>query len=213
MIYAQEQYGGRGQAGNRWITEAGKNITLSIILYPHFLTADQQFFLNMAVSLGIKDFCEAVLQREITLKWPNDIYFDNYKLGGLLLENTINGNRISSTVAGIGLNVNQTVFADSLPNPTSMSLISGKQYDLSLLVESLCSYVEKYYLQLRQFHFNFLDKAYMESLYRYQQTHDFKKGTQIIRGEINGVTKEGKLVIHSKGKEHRFFFKEVEYVL
>jgi BirA family biotin operon repressor/biotin-[acetyl-CoA-carboxylase] ligase len=213
IIYAKEQHSGRGQSGNSWATDAGKNLTISIILYPDFLSAEKQFFLNMAVSLGVKDFCESVLNDEVRIKWPNDIYYRDSKLGGILIENTISGSQISSSVVGIGINVNQTEFDKLLPNPISLGLISNIEYRIPSLIELLSGYIEKYYLQLRQLHFNFLDKAYMESLYRYQQTYDFKKGAQVIRGEINGVTKEGRLVVHSKGKEHKFFFKEVEFVI
>jgi len=213
IITATEQFHGRGQMGNAWKTEAGKNIILSLILYPEFLDADKQFFLNMAVALAIKDFCEFALKDEIHIKWPNDIYYHDRKLGGVLIENTISGNRITSSVIGIGINVNQTEFDESLPNPVSFSQIQSTVFDIGSLTDELSAYLEKYYLQLRQLHFNFLDKAYTESLYRYQKTYEFKKGEQLFKGEINGVTKEGKLIIHSGGKEMRFAFKEVEYVI
>ena len=213
FIIAQEQYAGRGQTGNTWQTEAGKNLTLSVILYPDFLDVSQQFYLNMAVSLAVKDFCENVLNEEIKIKWPNDIYYHDAKLGGILIENSINGSRISSSVVGIGLNVNQENFSAELLNPISFFQISNREFKLESLIELLASFIEKYYLQLRQLHFNFLDKAYTLALYRYQQTFNFKKGETIFRGEINGVAKDGKLIIHSGGKEMRLGFKEVEFVL
>ena len=213
VVWAKEQFAGRGQMGNSWTTEGGKNVTISIILYPDFLEADKQFFLNMAVALAIKDFCELVIGDEVKIKWPNDIYFRNHKLGGVLIENSISDGRLSSSVIGIGINVNQEEFDPSIPNPVSLQQIKNSEFEIPNLVEQLCSFIEKYYLQLRQLHFNFLDKGYTESLYRYQQTHEFKKGDNIFKGEINGVTKEGKLIIHSNGKELRFGFKEVEYIL
>ncbi len=212
-IVAREQFAGRGQMGNTWKTESGKNLTLSVILYPDFIDADKQFFLNMAVSLAVKDFCEFVLNEEIRIKWPNDIYYADKKLGGILIENTINGSKISSSVIGIGININQNEFDSSLPNPISFAQIRKTEFNILDLVAELCAYLEKYYLQLRQLHFNFLDKAYTESLYRYQQTHEFKKSGQLFRGEINGVAKDGKLIIHYNGRELRFGFKEVEFVL
>ena len=213
IILAHEQHSGRGQMGNVWKAEPGKNLTLSVILYPDFLDADKQFFLNMALSLAVKDFCESVLAAEIEIKWPNDIYHHDNKLGGILIENTISGTRISSSVVGIGINVNQKTFDPSIPNPVSLFQISNLEYKMETLVDLLCTFIEKYYLQLRQLHFNFLDKGYTVALYRYQQTHEFKKGEQTFRGEINGVAKDGKLLIHSYGKELRFAFKEVEFVI
>ncbi len=213
VVFAHEQHSGRGQMGNTWKTEAGKNLTVSFILYPDFLDADKQFYLNMAISLAVKDFCESVLPDEIKIKWPNDIYWHDKKLGGILIENTISGNRISSSVIGIGINVNQEEFDATLPNPVSLLQISNFEFKLSNLIEGLSVFIEKYYLQLRQLHFNFLDKGYTVALYRYQQTHEFKKGEQILRGEINGVAKDGKLIFHSGGKEMRFAFKEIEFVI
>lgn len=213
IVFAHEQHTGRGQMGNSWKTEAGKNLTLSIILYPDFLDADKQFFLNMAISLAVKDFCESVLPDEIKIKWPNDTYWRDKKVGGILIENTINGSRLSSSVVGIGININQEQFDEALPNPVSLLQIANFNFKLSSLIEGLSVFIEKYYLQLRQLHFNFLDKGYTVALYRYQQTHAFKKGEQLLRGEINGVAKDGKLILHSNGKELRFAFKEIEFVI
>jgi BirA family biotin operon repressor/biotin-[acetyl-CoA-carboxylase] ligase len=213
LIVAYEQFAGRGQMGNTWKTQKGKNLTGSVILYPGFVEIDRQFFLNMAIALAIRDFCEFVLSDEVKIKWPNDIYFRDKKLGGILVENVIQGSKLVSSVAGIGINVNQLEFDDSLPNPVSLAQITNIQYDMGDLVKKLCVFLEKYYLQLRQRHFNFLDKAYTEALYRYQQTYSFKKGEQSFKGEINGVTKDGKIIIHAKGRELKFAFKEVEYVI
>ncbi len=212
VIHAHTQSKGRGQMGNSWQTEAGKNLTISIVLYPEFLEAGQQFYLNMAITLAIKDFCESVLNDEIKIKWPNDIYYHDKKLGGVLIENNINGYKLSSSVVGIGLNINQEIFDANLPYAISFFQITNCIYQLTLLLELLAGYIEKYYLQLRQLHFNFLDKAYTVALYRYQQTYEFKRNGQTFKGEINGVAKDGKLIIHSGGKELRFGFKEVEFV-
>jgi BirA family biotin operon repressor/biotin-[acetyl-CoA-carboxylase] ligase len=213
IVIATEQHSGRGQMGNTWKAEPGKNLTLSVIFYPEFLDADKQFYLNMAVALAVKDFCESVLRDEIKIKWPNDIYWRDKKLGGILIENTITGSRISSSVVGIGINVLQDDFDESLPNPVSLLQISNLEFKLDTLVEGLAVFLEKYYLQLRQLHFNFLDRGYTEALYRYQQTHEFRKGEQVFRGEINGVGKDGKLIMHCNGKEQRFNFKEIEFVI
>lgn len=213
VVMALAQGAGRGQAGNRWLTEPGKNLTVSYLLYPKFMEATKQFYVNMAVALAVKDCCEVLLNDEVKIKWPNDIYYRNRKLGGILIENSISGANLTTCIAGIGLNVNQEKFDESLPNPTSFKLIANKDFDLKDVLSLLSSFLEKYYLQARQQHYNFLDKAYTTSLYRYQQTHEFKKGDKIIRGEITGVTKEGKLIIDSGGKELRFAFKEVEYLI
>lgn len=212
LITTQHQTAGRGQAGSQWQAEPGQNITASYIFYPTFLSADKQFFLNMAVSLAVRELCEEITSHEIRIKWPNDIYQRHKKLAGILIENTISGSHISSSVVGIGINVNQTNFDPKLPNPNSFKLITGQEIPTETVVEKLSCYLEKYYLQLRQLHFNFLDKGYMVNLYRYHQTATYSKNGQQFKGEIIGVTKEGKLIIESNGKELRFGMKEVEYL-
>ena len=213
VISTIEQSQGRGQSGNKWESEPGKNMTLSVVLYPVFLAADKQFFLNMAISLGVKDFCEEVLREEVRIKWPNDIYYGNNKLAGILIENSISGSSLTSSIVGLGINVNQETFSPALPNPVSFFQITQHHHSLEVLQPLLDNYLEKYYLQLRQGHYNFLDKAYTVALYRYQQTSEFIHKAKRIKGEITGVAKDGKLLVESGGKEHRFMFKEVEYVL
>ena len=212
LVTAADQTAGRGQSGSSWHAEPGHNLTASYILYPTFLSADKQFFLNMAVSLAVREVCEEITGHEIRIKWPNDIYHKHKKLAGILIENTISASNLSSSVVGIGLNVNQTHFDPDLPNPTSVKLITGHEVSVDTVTSKLSSYLEKYYLQLRQLHFNFLDKGYMVHLYRYHQTASFSRNGQVFRGEITGVTKEGKLIIESGGRELKFGMKEVEYL-
>ncbi|MBS1617413.1 MAG: biotin--[acetyl-CoA-carboxylase] ligase [Bacteroidetes bacterium] len=212
LITASEQTAGRGQAESRWHTEPGQNLTASFILYPTFLAADRQFFLSMAVSLAVRELCEEVINDDIRIKWPNDIYHNGRKLAGILIENTISGSQLSSSVVGIGLNVNQVDFDPALPNPASLRSGSGQQQDLRHITEKLSTYLEKYYLQLRNLHYNFLDKAYTVHLYRYNQTALYRRDGQEFRGEIMGVTKEGKLIIESNGRQLKFGLKEVEYL-
>jgi BirA family biotin operon repressor/biotin-[acetyl-CoA-carboxylase] ligase len=212
LVTAREQTAGRGQAENVWHTEPGQNLTASYILYPTFLAADKQFFLNMAVSLAVRELCEEAINGEILIKWPNDIYHRNKKVAGILIENTISGSQLSSSVIGIGLNVNQTEFDPKIPNPTSLKLITGQEQSIETITRKLSSYMEKYYLQLRNLHFNFLDKGYTVHLYRYNQTALYRRENQEFRGEIMGVTKEGKLIIESNGRQLRFGLKEVEYL-
>lgn len=213
LIIAKAQTKGRGQLGNQWQTESGKNLTVSLILYPNFLSPDKQFYLNMAVALGIREFCESICTAHVQIKWPNDILINGKKVCGVLIENALQGNRIQHSVIGIGININQSKFDSTLPNATSM-LLENKNQTLAIepLATQLSAYLEKYYLQLRLLHFNFLEKAYTTSLWRYNQTSEFKKGETIFKGEITGVTKEGKLEIDVKGKPQKFGFKEIEFV-
>jgi len=213
VVTARNQTGGRGQQGNTWLAEPGKNLICSFIFYPVFLAADKNFYLNMAVSLAVREACESALEDEVKIKWPNDIYYRNQKIAGILIENSISGATVITSVVGIGLNVNQAQFSDDLPNASSLSIIAERVFDLNIILADLGKYLEKYYLQLRQSHFHFLQRAYTESLYRYNHTGYFKKGETLFKGEIVGVARDGKLIIQSGNKELRFAMQEVEYII
>lgn len=213
LISAREQVAGKGQAGNKWLTEPGQNLTVSYILQPGFLPVDKQFYLSMVASLAVRECCETLAHTDFHIKWPNDIYYLDEKIAGILIENILTGNKISSAVIGIGLNVNQTFFDISIPNATSLRNVNFEQYDLAIVRDTLSYFLEKYYLQLRLMHYNFIERAYVTSLYRYHQTALFISGKKTFRGQITGVSKDGKLLIESDGKEMRFAFKEVQFVI
>lgn len=213
VVIAKKQTKGKGQLGNTWVSEAGKNLTCSYILYPVFLGADKHFYLNMVASLAVKEVCEAILEDEVKVKWPNDVYYGNKKIAGILIENSISGATVITSVVGIGINVNQTEFDEALPNPGSLKMFTQTDIDLNAMLQNLNIYLEKYYLQLRQQHHHFLQRAYTEALFRYNQTAYFKRGEQTFKGEIAGIARDGKLIIHSSGKELRFNMQEVQFVI
>lgn len=213
LITATAQHSGRGQAGSQWQSEVKKNLIASYIFYPTFLPADRQFALSMVASLAVKEIAEEMTGQEICIKWPNDIYYRHNKVAGILIENTISGSHLSSSIIGIGLNVNQTKFDSVLANPSSLKLISGQEFSINTIINRLSSYMEKYYLQLRKLHYHFLEKGYTESLYLYNQTATFLRDGQAFKGQIVGVTREGKLIIESNGKELKFGMKELSYVI
>lgn len=209
--WAQEQ--GRGQIGRTWLSEAGKNLTFSIILYPRFLAAKEQFLLNQAVALGVCDWVQRFC-RAAQVKWPNDIYVKDKKIGGILIQNSLSGSTIQNAVLGIGLNINQTSFPDTLPNPTSLSLETAIQYDLDEALEGICEQIERRYLQLRAKNTSIIQRDYLGNLYRFQEEalYQYPEGG-VFQGKIIGISPEGKLIIdHDKGTE-QFDFRQVQFVL
>ena len=128
VIVAKEQTAGIGQRGNHWAAAPGQNLTFSVVLRPAFLPAADQYALTKAVSLAIVDTLAPLLPQraeEVRIKWPNDIYVDDRKICGILINNHLQQERIAATVVGIGLNVNQRTFPDWVPNPTSLALLTG----------------------------------------------------------------------------------------
>ncbi len=216
VISTVHQTAGRGQFGSQWMSEAGNNVTLSVIFYPNFLAIRQQFYLNIAIALGVHDCLNTHCHvNNLRVKWPNDIYANNKKLGGILIQNTISHRKISASVIGIGVNVNQSKFDKTLPNPGSVFLSTQQKYDIDEVIQVLCKTLEIRYLMLRRGEFEQLEQDYYKVLYRYGEMADYRRtdGTS-FRGKITGITTEGYLRIESfQGKVEQFNLKEIQYIL
>lgn len=215
LTITNNQTAGRGQRGNTWQAEPGQNLTFSTVLRPTFLTPTEQFWLNIAVSVGIVDALLPLTDGLIRVKWPNDLYLDNQKLGGILIENTIQGTSLAWTIIGLGLNVNQTGFA--LPTATSLQarfpLVEG--YHLAGLLTSLCEHLEKRYLQLKAGNRTVLKTIYLQRLFRYGETHLFREvqTAQTFHGSIVDVGDDGQLAILADGRMRQFNFQEIQFIL
>jgi BirA family biotin operon repressor/biotin-[acetyl-CoA-carboxylase] ligase len=192
VVRADSQTVGRGQFGSRWVSEPGKNLLLSIILYPNWLPVNKQFYLSMAIALAVND---VVQHPDSTVKWPNDIYLGNHKTAGILLQNSLLGIWMQSSVVGIGLNVNQIQFDPILPNPTSLSAYFGHEFDLDMLMQQLFKCVEFRYLQLKSGRFEDIKYAYESVLFRRQKPSLFvkKSDRSIFEGTVLGVNEAGLL--------------------
>ena len=207
------QTAGRGQHGNHWESEPGKNIALSVLLYPDFLELRRQFFLNMAISLAVCDLVGDCLPDGVRIKWPNDIYVGDRKIAGILIQNTTSNKNISATVAGIGININQTQFLTNPPNPTSLRLETGLDYNLQELIARLCLRLEQRFLQLKEGQNRLLYMQYLANLYRFDTPARFQRdnGT-IFEGLITGIDESGKLRIRIGQREESFDLKTIRFI-
>jgi len=213
VVYTDFQTAGRGQTGNRWESEPGKNLLFSVILYPSSIDPEDQFLLSMAVSLGICDFIDRYIPGS-KIKWPNDIYFKDGKISGILIENSIMGENIESTVAGIGLNINQEMFAGHILNPVSLRLITGREYDRVICLKQLLTDLDVRYKQLLYGDRETLTSEYIARLYRFKEWCTYRSGDIIFTGRILNVTSSGRLQIgKKKGKVMEFSFKEIDFIL
>jgi BirA family biotin operon repressor/biotin-[acetyl-CoA-carboxylase] ligase len=212
VISAGFQTVGRGQSGNRWESEKDKNLLFSIILYPERISPTDQFLISKAVSLGIAGFLMRHIS-DISIKWPNDIYAGNDKIAGILIENAIAGSRMIHSIAGIGLNVNQTIFTSDAPNPVSMKLITGVEYDTSLLFRELLDSIDGFYQRILKYGGDSIEDEYQKLLFRKGEWHQFRAGGSRFRGMITGTDSSGCLLINDEsGKETAYMFKEIEYL-
>lgn len=214
IIVALHQQAGRGQRGHKWESNAGMNLTFSAIFEPTFLPATEQFLLSEAVALAIVDTLRH-FGIEAKIKWTNDIYVGQKKIAGILIEHKLLGNSIGRTIAGIGLNVNQTAFSPELPNPTSMQREKGTQFSCDQVLQRLEEQLSMRYGQLRNDQKKTLQEEYHTSLFRLNEQHNYMLADgSLIRGTIRGVEPTGALKIErEEGATESFLFKEIEFVL
>lgn len=201
VIITDHQTLGKGTDTNTWESEKGKNLTFSLILYPTF-NATQQFSLNKAISVGICNFLRSELnQNDVTIKWPNDIYIADKKVCGILIQNSVMGNKLNYMVVGIGINVNQTNFKSNAPNPVSMKMTSGKTYDLNEILEKLLSFIYEKYDNLNSGSGKQIENEYHKALYRLNEWHEFIVNGVKTYARITGTNTFGQLFLETESKE------------
>ena len=213
VVLAQYQVKGRGQQGNSWESEAGKNLLASFILFPQFLPAAKQFYLSKITGLALADFLKTEVDN-VSVKWPNDIYIQNKKIAGILIENSVIGSTIDYSIIGIGLNLNQEKFVTNAPNPVSLKQITGKEYPIEKVADEIWKYFEKWYYKLESGDFNTIDSSYFNSLFRVNEWTFFIKEGKIFEARITGIGEFGQLITTDRnGSFSEFMFKEVEFVI
>lgn len=211
VVYTNFQSAGRGQKGNRWESEDGKNLLFSIILYPSMVSPADQFIISIFISLGICDFLNPLVPG-CRVKWPNDIYYGNDKIAGILIENSITSNAIINSIAGIGLNINQEKFPQEIPNPVSLKMLTRVEHDTGLCLQKLAACLDRRYKQVISGEWDELRNEYISSLYRINRWSRFKSADGIFKGRIVSVTEQGCLEIEKRqGNKMEFAFKEIEF--
>jgi BirA family biotin operon repressor/biotin-[acetyl-CoA-carboxylase] ligase len=213
IISALFQSSGKGLENTTWESEKGKNLLFSLVLYPDFLPVDKNFLLSKVVSLGIVNYMLAKTDY-IKIKWPNDIYYQNKKLAGILIENIIKGSDINQSIIGIGLNLNQTTFLSDVPNPVSLNQITKKTYSIDQEIVKLRSNIQFFYDKLKAGKFEEINKEYIKCLYRYNEFHNYSSNNKIFKAKITGINEFGHLQVLTEDQEKKEFdFKEIEFVI
>lgn len=214
VVVAAHQTAGRGMDKNRWESEAGKNLLFSIALKVNFLEAENQFEISQAVSVAIVETLSQVIDdKQLYIKWPNDIYYGDKKLAGILIQNTIEGRMMGLSIIGIGLNVNQLQFSKDIPNPVSLKMITGEEYDLKNLLNQLIINIKNAVESLRfEKNREEINSKYISKLYRYQKWAEYVYQNQIKTLIITGFDKYGRLLLHDKeGAEIVCDVKELQF--
>ena len=209
LIYTNDQFLGRGQRGNTWLSQPGKNLTFSVIFHPGFIKISDHFLLNLFTSLALHDFLSVYIQDNIKIKWPNDIMYDRSKIAGILIENSIRSNRFEYSTIGIGLNINQREF--QIGNAVSMSQICNQEFDIDEMLELLSGYMENRYNQLKRLDVKALLTDYMSVMYWKDEIHMFRSN-ETFNGMIRGIDDSGRLMVETDNGTNSYMFKEIEYL-
>ena len=212
VVTTHTQSAGRGQRGNSWEAEPGKNLTFSYLLRPEGVAPQEQFILSQAVSLAVVD----VLSRyanDFSVKWPNDIYYRDSKIAGILIEHNLSGMSISRTIVGIGLNINQEQFVSDAPNPISLRQITGEEYDLDAMLAEVLEATTIRYAQCVADR-RALQRDYAAVLYRKEGYYPYRDAHGEFMAAIREVQPDGYLVLcDTEGQVRQYAFKEVAFII
>ena len=211
-LITEEQTSGRGQAGNSWESEPSKNLTFSTIIFPENLPVRENFIISQIFSLALKESLE-IYTEYISIKWPNDIYYRDKKISGMLIENEIMNNNISSSIIGIGLNVNQEHFISNAPNPISLKQITGREYDTEELLELILKIAKEKHQQLLSGNAETIRSEYLNALYRNHGYHAYRDKDGYFQACIKGIKDDGTLLVETKsGEIKHYLFKEIQFL-
>ena len=213
LVIADYQTEGRGQMGNSWYSGRGDNLLFSLLIYPRQLPANESFILSRVTSLALKNLLDSFTD-DIRIKWPNDIYWKDKKIAGILIENDIQGKEIDNTVIGIGLNVNQQIFPVDLANPVSLRQITGIQHNREHLLELFMREFFLLYRDLQEGLKTDIEDEYMLDLYRVNDYYWFEDSKGRFKAKIETVLSSGHLVLRTldSDEERRYTFKEVSFM-
>lgn len=212
-VYSSFQTDGRGQRGNKWESEDGKNLLFSFVIFPNGLPAREHFILLQITALALFDTLSEYTDG-ISIKWPNDIYWMDRKICGTLIENDLSGMNIERSISGTGVNLNQKIFRSGAPNPISLSLITGQEYDIETVLHKIMNSASIYHRMFDNGESDIIRKKYFEAIYRKDGFHMYKDDNGTFDAIIEDIEKDGRLVLKDReGRVRKYLFKEVSYIL
>lgn len=213
VVVADFQTAGRGQVGNSWYSDKGDNLLFSLLIYPTGIPANEQFIISRMVSLAIKNTLDQFAD-DIRIKWPNDIYWKERKIAGILIENSLQGKIIENSIIGIGLNLNQQIFPVELPNPVSLRQITATEQDKNYILDLLLKEFFLLYKSLQRGEKQVIEDEYMLDLYRANGYYWYEDANGRFQAEIDNVLPSGHLVLRTldTNEERIYAFKEVQFI-
>jgi BirA family biotin operon repressor/biotin-[acetyl-CoA-carboxylase] ligase len=210
-VFAREQFAGKGRRGKTWASGSGENIILSIALEMGWQSLLHQFPLSVSTALACHDLISPIIKEKVFLKWPNDIFINDSKAAGVLIENVVKGTLWQWAVIGIGMNVNQTNFEEMENKVISLKLLTGKEFPVIPLAEELQSAILNRVDQLKEGHFPEMLEEYNQHLYARDRTVKLRQQNRIFETTIKGVSEKGELLTKDIF-ERQFKFEEVTFI-
>ena len=211
LVITDKQTEGKGQRGNSWLVQPGKNLTFTLVLKPAFLKITDQFQMTIVVSMALRQVLSKYVTRSVVeIKWPNDLYINDKKVAGILIENNLKSNKIDNMLVGIGLNVNQVDFGKL--NATSVLKESGELVSLEVLLEDILLSIEQYYIKLRNGKIHELRNDYLRHLRWMDEWHRYSSGEEEFNGRIIGVDQLGRLVVQTSDRQRAFDIKDISFL-
>ena len=211
LVVADDQTRGRGQQGNSWETEKGKNLTFSLLCHPDFIIASRQFLLSQCMAVAVREALAHYVEG-VEVKWPNDIYVGDRKISGTLIECDLQGKHIANCIIGVGININQTAFRSDAPNPTSLRLLTGHDHDREEVLSAIMAAFQHYYEWLQEGREEDLRLLYMQHLYRRTGMHHYSDVRGSFMAEIAAVEPTGHIRLRfDTGQVVRYELKEVRF--
>lgn len=213
VLTADYQISGKGQGTNTWESEPGKNLLFSILIHPRSTLANRQFVISMAISLAIKDALNEYID-DVHVKWPNDIYYKDRKICGILIDNNLSGSIIKDCVIGIGVDVNQRLFLSDAPNPVSMYNILGYEISLDELLNHIVDRFDYFLEHIEAGESTMIRTRYLLSLYWRLGTHPYADQYGNFMADLVTVENDGHLVLKdSENRIRKYAFKEVAFII
>lgn len=227
--FTREQVAGKGQRGKTWLAAKGSSLILSIVIDPGPLLLTQQFQLSACVAVSVCEFFSRYAGDLTRIKWPNDLYWQDRKAGGVLIENIVGskksevGSQIQDAnsptsakwlwaVIGIGININQDFFTEELRNPVSLKQIAGTNFSPVEMAKELCLMLDNNFNYLTTSGFEAIYSSYLSFLYKKNELVKLKKGSRVFEATIKNVSSGGKLIVQH-AMEEEFDFGEIEWVI
>ena len=207
-IVAEYQTAGKGCGTNSWESERGKNLLLSMLIHPNKVAAADQFILSMVNALALKRTLDNYVS-DITIKWPNDIYWRDKKICGTLIETTLQGSLIKDCIIGTGMNINQQVFKSDAPNPVSLYQLLGHEVNREEVLQQL---LDNFGALLDEWDADHIRASYRQQLYRREGLHPYRDADGTFEATLMTVEDDGHLLLKgTEGRVRRYAFKEVSF--